>query len=110
MAASAETLQQLERRLLETEARLAGTLAERQRASQEKSLVDTRGIGKPSSFSGDVDNQGRMSEPIWQQWSFTFRAFVAAVSSKARLMIEEKAKKAEADEQMENAAITEDER
>ena len=101
MAASAEALQRLEARLLETDARLAGALAERQRASQEKSLVDTRGIGKPSSFSGDVDKQGRMAEPIWQQWSFTFRASVAAVSPKARLMIEETAKKAESDEQME---------
>ena len=85
MAASAEQLQRLEARLMETEARLAVALA-RDSKKDEKSLVDTRGIGKPSNFSGDVDNQGKMSEPIWQQWSFTFRAFVAAVSPKARLL------------------------
>ena len=109
MAASAEALQRLEARLMETEARLAVALSG-QKVEREKSLVDTRGIGKPSNFSGDVDNQGKMSEPIWQQWSFTFRAFVAAVSPKARLMIEETAKKAETDEVMDNAAMTEEER
>ena len=83
MAASVEQLQRLEQRLLETEARLAVALS-RDSKKEEKSLVDTRGIGKPSNFSGDVDNQGRMSELIWQQWTFTFRAFVAAVSPKVR--------------------------
>ena len=65
--------------------------------------MDTRGIGKPRNFSGDVDNQGKMSEPVWSQWSFTFRAFIAAVSSKARTMLEETAKKAEHDDVLGNS-------
>ena len=47
-----------------------------ERASGVQSLVDTKAIGKPPTFSGDVDPNGQPEGMPWSQWS----SFSAATS------------------------------
>ena len=42
------------------------------------SLVDTKAIGKPPTFSGDVDVNGQPEGMPWSQWSFVFRSYLGA--------------------------------
>ena len=44
------------------------------------SLVDMRVLGKPSSFSGDRES--------WKSWSFTMKAFAAALSPELRHLMD----------------------
>jgi hypothetical protein len=45
------------------------------------SLVDMRMLGKPAMFSGDREN--------WRGWSFTMRAFAAALSGDLRQLMDQ---------------------
>ena len=44
------------------------------RVSGVQSLVDTKAIGKPPTFSGDVDPNGQLEGMPWSLWSFIFRS------------------------------------
>merc|ERR1712194_839420 len=69
------------------------------RAPAENQLVDTRSIGKPASFSGDVDAHGKsVDNMLWLSWSFTFRAYIGAVDQLGRRLLDEASKRSEKDE------------
>ena len=52
---------------------------------QGNMLVDTRSLGKPPPFSGDLDAQGKPVDGMhWSQWSFAFRAYAGAFDPDAR--------------------------
>ena len=53
------------------------------------SLVDTKAIGKPPTFSGDVDVNGQPEGMPWSQWSFVFRSYVGAFDPTATRLLNE---------------------
>ena len=97
MATTDQKVQQLEQQLQATQQQLAGLLAQQAqqaaatqppRSPREKPLVDTRAIGKPGSFSGDLDETGKGVGESWSLWSFTFRAYAGALSGEMRIYLE----------------------
>ena len=85
------TLQQAIGALQRSEARVAaleGAAAARQPPQQQPPpppqlgvpLVDMRAFGKPAQFSGDRES--------WRSWSFTMRAFAAALSPELRRLMD----------------------
>merc|ERR1712194_547342 len=80
------------------------------RAPPENQLVDTRSIGKPASFSGDVDAHGKSVDNMpWLSWSFTFRAYIGAVDQLGRRMLDEASKRSEKDEIIDHVTMPESE-
>ncbi len=65
-------------------------------ASAAASLVDMRVLGKPSNFSGDRES--------WRSWSFTMKAFAAALSPELRRLMDQAGATAST---ILNAALTE---
>ena len=51
------------------------------------SLVDTKAIGKPPTFSGDVDVNGQPEGMPWSQWSFVFRSYLRAFDPTATRLL-----------------------
>ena len=52
-----------------------------QPATDRSSVVDTRLMQKPQSFSGD--------RVTWSDWAFTFRAYVGAVNGRMKQLLDE---------------------
>ena len=44
-----------------------------------QSLVDTKAIGRPPTFSGDIDTNGQPEGMPCSQWSFVFRSYLRCV-------------------------------
>ena len=73
------------------------------------SLVDTRAIGKPPPFSGDIDAEGKPVDSLpWTQWAFVFRAYVGAYDVDAKKLLQECEAKTEGPKIMINADMTAD--
>ena len=53
-----------------------------ERAVTVQSLVDTKAIGKPPTFSGDIDTNGQPEGLPWSQWSFVFPQLPWSVRSR----------------------------
>ena len=51
------------------------------------SLVDTKAVGKPPMFSGDVDVNGQLEGMPWSQWSFVFRSYFGAFDPTATRLL-----------------------
>ena len=56
---------------------------------RKQSFIDTRAIGKPPNFSGEVGDDGKPDGPAWSQWAFLFRAYVGAFSADTRKLLED---------------------
>ena len=69
-------------------------------------LVDTRTLGKPSSFSGELEANGKPSEGApWTQWSFTFRAFAAAVSPRMKELMVDAGSRSDQPQALDNSVL-----
>ena len=53
-----------------------------------RGFVDTRAIGKPPPFTGELAADGRPEGLHWGQWAFLFRAYVGAYNATARAALE----------------------
>ena len=51
------------------------------------SLVDTKAIGKPPTFSGDVDVNGQPEGMPWSRWSFVFWSYFGAFDPTATRLL-----------------------
>ena len=51
------------------------------------SLVDTKAIGTPRTFSGDIDENGQPEGMAWSQWSFVFRSYLGAFDPTATRLL-----------------------
>ena len=51
------------------------------------SLVDTKAIGKPPTFSGDVDVNGQLEGMVWSHWSFVLRSYFGAFDPTATRLL-----------------------
>jgi hypothetical protein len=69
-----------EQRVTALEASSSSSSAPAPATTATSSLVDMRVLGKPSSFSGDRES--------WRSWSFTMKAFAAAMSSELRRLMD----------------------
>ena len=81
LAALEERRRQTEEVLVQE--RLAQTEAAQQAMGSSVPLVDTKAIGKPPTFSGDIDTNGQPEFLPWSQWSFVFRSYLGAYDSVA---------------------------
>ena len=71
-------------------------------------LVDTRSLGKPPPFSGDLDAQGKPVDGMhWSQWSFAFRAYAGAFDPDARGLLEQAGQRADNDGVITNQTTSE---
>ena len=77
--------------------------------SGDTQLIDTRLLGKPSHFSGDTDSDGRSTDGIvWQTWSFTTKAYAAAMAPRMSQLMKDAAGMSEAVENVSNGDLGED--
>lgn len=84
-----QALQELAVRLQATEARLVALVDENAAfraaaaaaAAAPAQVVDTRLLAKPAMFTG--------TQETWAEWSFTFKAYIAAVSPRMRALLDE---------------------
>eukprot|EP00959_Pyramimonas_sp_CCMP1952_P059442 1241371-Pyramimonas_sp.AAC.1 len=85
----------------------AGAAAAPQQPSRgESSLVDTRALGKPPLFSGDLTADGKPEGGLaWPQWSFTFRAYAGAFDPTCRDALEYAANKVDDEQQISNVMM-----
>ena len=79
-------------------------------ASGVQSLVDTRAIGKPPTFSGDVDPNGQPEGMPWSQWSSIFRSYLGAFDPVATGLLQQVETKVEDPTVVDNTTTTEAER
>ena len=75
-----------------------------------QSLVDTRAIGKPPTFSGDVDPNGHPEGMTWSQWSFIFPSYVGAFDPGATRLLQQVETKVEDPAVVVNTTMTDGER
>ena len=75
-----------------------------------QSLVDTKAIGKPPTFSGDVDTSGQPEGMPWSQWSFVFRSYLGAYDLVATRLLQQVEAKVEDPSVVDNSSMTEGER
>jgi hypothetical protein len=72
--------------------------------STGQKLVDTRVLGKPSTFSGETDANGKPTEGMaWTPWRFTLRAYLTAVNPRVRHLMDESEKATENPNPIENS-------
>ncbi len=69
-------------------------------------LIDTRVLGKPSSFSGDDEDPKRP----WTSWSFVARAYFTALDGRMSEMLAKAATMSEAPTTIDNSTLTADEK
>ena len=74
------------------------------------SLVDTKTIGKPPPFSGDVDPNGQPEGMPWSQWSFVFRSYLGAFDPTATRLLRQVESNVEDPMVVDNSSMTEGER
>ena len=75
-----------------------------------RSLVDTKVIGKPPTFSGDVDVNGQPKDMPWSQWSFVFRSYLQAFDPTASRLLQQVETNVEDPVVVDNTGMTEGER
>ena len=75
-----------------------------------QSLVDTKAIGRPPTFSGDIDTSGQLEGMPWSQWSFVFRSYHGAYDSVATRLLQQVEAKVEDPSVVDNESVTEAER
>ena len=75
-----------------------------------QSLVDTKAIGKPPTFSGDIDVKGQPEGMAWSQWSFVFRSYLRAFDPTATTLLRQVETNVEDPVVAENTSMTEVER
>ena len=71
------------------------------------SLVDTKAIGKPPTFSGDVDVNGQPEGMPWSQWSFVFRSYLGAFDPTATRLLRQVESNVEDPVVVDNTSMTE---
>ena len=74
------------------------------------SVVDTKAIGKPSTFSGDVDVNGQPEGMPWSQWSFVFWSYLGAFGPTATRLLRQMESNVEDPVVFDNTSMTEVER
>ena len=74
------------------------------------SLVDTKAIGKPSTFNGDVDVNGQAEGMPWSQWSFVFWSYLGAFDPTATRLLRQVESNVEDPVVVDNTSMTEGER
>ena len=119
LAALEERLRQTEEVLVEerlarqTEAAqqaMGSSILTGERVLTVQSLVDTKPIGRPSTFSGDIDASGQPEDIPWSQWSFVFRSYHGAYDSVATRLLQQVEAKVEDPSVLDNESMTEAER
>ena len=74
------------------------------------SLVDTKAIGKPQTFSGDVDVNVQPEGMPWSQWSFVFWSYLGAFDPTATRLLRQVETNVEDPVVVDNTSMTEVER
>ena len=74
------------------------------------SLVDTKAIGKPPTFSGDIDVNGQPEGMTWSQWIFAFRSYLGAFDPAATRLLRQVETNVEDPVVVDNTSMTEVER
>ena len=74
------------------------------------SLVDTKAIGKPPTFSGDIDVKGQPEGMAWSKWSFVFRSYLRAFDPTATRLLRQVETNVENPVVADNTSMTEVER
>ena len=73
------------------------------------SLVDTKAIGKPPTFSGD-DVTAQPEGMAWSKWSFVFQSYLGAFDSTATRLLRQVESNVEDPVVVDNTGMTEEER
>ena len=74
------------------------------------SLDDTKAIGKPPTFIGDVDVNGQPEGMPWSQWSFGFLSYLGAFDPTATRLLRQVESNMEDPVVVDNTSMTEVER
>ena len=74
-----------------------------------RSPADTKAIGKPPAFSGDVDVNGQPKDMPWSQWSFVFRSYLQAFDPTASRLLQQVETNVEDPVVVDNTGMTEEE-